>query len=218
MAEPSSFFFADARADSPLSYEALQSRRRIAEALLGKRSPFPKNIGEGLTYLGESLSDRWMQNELDKQEKASLAAQAGLLEPPGMRGTFATDTPSGGILTGGSGEAVAPLPEPAGRYPATVGPGDTRTTSPGPLDYNPRSTHLPSPPWPVARPVRKRRRSIPTMCSRARTSRAWAAFSLPPASRVPWCEGRRKPSYPISSGYRRASLRRRQFHRLPSRR
>ena len=55
---------------SPLSYEALQSRRRIAEALASKRSPFPKNAGEGLTYLDESLNDIASMRALDAQQRA----------------------------------------------------------------------------------------------------------------------------------------------------
>lgn len=72
-----SFFRTDVAAGAPMSYEALQTRRRIAEQLAGKRSPFPKNIGEGLTYLGEALGDRWRLGELDAADRR-LAIQRGV--------------------------------------------------------------------------------------------------------------------------------------------
>jgi hypothetical protein len=74
-----SYFFGD-RKGGPLSYESLQTRRRIAEALLGKRSPFPKTIGEGLTYFGEALGDRMVMNQLDEQDQKLAAMQPGLRE------------------------------------------------------------------------------------------------------------------------------------------
>ena len=53
-----SFFYANAPANSPLSYQSLLTRRKIAEALLSKRTalPFPKNLGEGLTYASDRLA------------------------------------------------------------------------------------------------------------------------------------------------------------------
>jgi hypothetical protein len=70
MANPLSFaFWGDQSADSPLSYQALQTRRKIAEQLMGRRSPFPKTIGEGLTYVGEALGDRMQLAELERQER-----------------------------------------------------------------------------------------------------------------------------------------------------
>jgi hypothetical protein len=65
---PLSYFFADAPAGSPQSYQSLLARRKIAEVLLGKRSPFPKTIGEGLSYLGESIANRRMLDALDEAE------------------------------------------------------------------------------------------------------------------------------------------------------
>jgi hypothetical protein len=52
----------------PGSYEALQARRKIAESLLGKRSPFPKTLGEGLTYAGERFGDAMMLSDLDRRQ------------------------------------------------------------------------------------------------------------------------------------------------------
>jgi hypothetical protein len=77
---PFSFFYPDAPAGSPLSYESLQSRRKIAEALLGKRSPFPKTIGEGLTYAGESIADIAMQRKLDEAERGQAERDRSALQ------------------------------------------------------------------------------------------------------------------------------------------
>ena len=73
---PLSFFFADAKPEDPRSYASLQTRRRIAEQLAGKRMGFPKTIGEGLTYLGESLAERRMLDDLDRREQAEGSARA----------------------------------------------------------------------------------------------------------------------------------------------
>jgi hypothetical protein len=70
---PLSYFLADAPADSPLSYQSLLARRKIAEALLGRRSPFPKTIGEGLTYFGEKVGNQRLLDQLDAAEGARQA-------------------------------------------------------------------------------------------------------------------------------------------------
>jgi hypothetical protein len=68
-------FWADQPAGSPGGYDALQARRKIAETLLGKRSPFPKTLGEGLTYAGERIYDVAMQRDLMNREAADEARQ-----------------------------------------------------------------------------------------------------------------------------------------------
>ena len=69
-------FWGNAKPGDPLSYEALQTRRKIAEALMGKRSPFPKTLGEGLTYAGEKFADAMDMRELDAQDRALEAERA----------------------------------------------------------------------------------------------------------------------------------------------
>jgi hypothetical protein len=68
-----SIFYGDAKPTDPMSYQSLLARRKIAEAIMSKRSPFPKNIGEGLTYLGEKIADRSRLDELDTAERAQEA-------------------------------------------------------------------------------------------------------------------------------------------------
>ena len=40
-----------------LTYEQLKRRRAVAAALAAQRRGYPKTVGEGLTYLGESIGD-----------------------------------------------------------------------------------------------------------------------------------------------------------------
>jgi hypothetical protein len=107
-----SYFFADRKSDQPLSYQSLQTRRKIAEALLGKRSPFPKTIGEGLTYLGESIADRRLLGQLDEAERGQVAREAGLMR-------------------GAPEESYLPGPAPAANpISSTVSPATPRATNP----------------------------------------------------------------------------------------
>jgi hypothetical protein len=120
-----SYFFADRKPGDPLSYQSVLARRKIAESLLGRRSPFPKNIGEGLTYFGEALADRRMLNQLDAAERARQ----------GQIDKAETDAPSeSGLAAPAVAPAAAPAaaPAPAAALAATSLPPPT-PTSIGPL-------------------------------------------------------------------------------------
>jgi hypothetical protein len=66
-----SFFYPD---PAPVSYGALTRRRKIAEAIASRRQrDYPKNIGEGLTVLGEAIGERRMSDRLDAEEAAQEA-------------------------------------------------------------------------------------------------------------------------------------------------
>jgi hypothetical protein len=52
-------FFSDDPKGGALTYEQLLARRKIAAALATRNRAFPKTIGEGLTYLGESIGDNY---------------------------------------------------------------------------------------------------------------------------------------------------------------
>lgn len=89
-------FYPGAKTGEPLSYQSLVARRKIVEALLGKRNPYPKTIGEGLASLGQSVGDRARLDELDaaetaRQSKLDVDAkeQARLLEGEGPAVTTA---------------------------------------------------------------------------------------------------------------------------------
>lgn len=64
--------------DTGLNYQQLQQRRAIAAALAGRSKGFPKNKGEGLTYLGESIAEGLADLKLSMMERAQRAAEAGI--------------------------------------------------------------------------------------------------------------------------------------------
>jgi hypothetical protein len=75
----SSFFYPGRGANEPLSYQSLVMRRKIAEALMGKRSPYPKNIGEGLAAMGEAIGERRLMDSLtaDEREQEAIDKESG---------------------------------------------------------------------------------------------------------------------------------------------
>lgn len=62
------------------NYADLQRRRAVAVALASRGRPFPKTTGEGLTYLGEALGERFANQGLGEQERRYAAADT--LSPP----------------------------------------------------------------------------------------------------------------------------------------
>jgi len=67
--------------DTGLTYEELKRRRAIAAALASRGRGFPKTLGEGLTYFGESLGEAIADWRLRQMEERSKAANAGLRAP-----------------------------------------------------------------------------------------------------------------------------------------
>jgi hypothetical protein len=74
MAETDSFIFGTP--DIP-TYEALQRRRAIAAALAAQKKGFPKTLGEGLTYLGESIGEAGLDWRLRQEEARSQGYSQG---------------------------------------------------------------------------------------------------------------------------------------------
>src|SRR6186713_3427851 len=60
---------------TPMSLEEIKRRRAVQAALASRQRPFPKNIGEGLTSLGEAVGDRMTDARLTAQERAFGAAE-----------------------------------------------------------------------------------------------------------------------------------------------
>jgi GH24 family phage-related lysozyme (muramidase) len=77
--------------DTGISYEQLQRRRKIADALAKQStSRVPRNIGEGLNAIGQALMARSLNKKLSRQETAArqsatdaIAAMLGGRTPPG---------------------------------------------------------------------------------------------------------------------------------------
>src|SRR3954451_20642070 len=76
-------FFADAPEGSPESYQGLQSRRKIAEALAIQKRPYATNIGEGIAAMGDSVGNAIRLARMDAQERAYQDAliKAGAAAP-----------------------------------------------------------------------------------------------------------------------------------------
>jgi len=55
---------------TPMSLEEIKRRRAVQAALASRQRGFPKNIGEGLTSLGEAVGDRMSDNRLSAAEAA----------------------------------------------------------------------------------------------------------------------------------------------------
>jgi GH24 family phage-related lysozyme (muramidase) len=102
------------------SYGALEMRRKIAAQLAGQKKGFPKNLGEGLTYLGESIGEAGMMARLEAMERArsgQLAEADKLL--------------SGGDTT--TAPPVAAAPPPAARTSEAVTEAPVVTASAPPV-------------------------------------------------------------------------------------
>lgn len=109
--------------DTGISYEDLKRRKLIAESLIAQSMKTPRNVGEGLTAIGNALSGTILQKRHSRKQaemdKASSAMLASLLGGGGGVSPFAPPrAPAGGMAppTGGTG---APTPPPA--PPATDG-------------------------------------------------------------------------------------------------
>ncbi|RPJ58313.1 MAG: hypothetical protein EHM24_28810, partial [Acidobacteria bacterium] len=117
--DPTSLSFASfAGGATPGSLDEIKRRRAIAQALAMQKRGFPKNIGEGLTSLGEAVGDRLADNKLTAAETAYTTKQAA--DP-----LFSTAGPVGAPTP-----AVAPVPAPM-RPPAPA-PVPGVPTVPGP--------------------------------------------------------------------------------------
>src|SRR5206468_8035422 len=67
-------FDANAAPGSVLSYEQLQSRRKIAEELAGRQLGYPKNIGEGIYAGAKGLTDAYGERQVAEADAKFRAA------------------------------------------------------------------------------------------------------------------------------------------------
>lgn len=96
-----------------LSYEELKRRRAIAAALASRQRGFPKNIGEGLTYLGESIGEAvgdWRLREQERRQRAGESEISTGAPPPTYVPAPASERPPT--------PSVAPKPSPFPPAPA----------------------------------------------------------------------------------------------------
>jgi len=99
MAVPSFIF----GGDTNISYEDLQRRRKIAEAIAGRSLSAPQNVGEGLAAVGNALAYRFENSRLNKAEASGKEKASSLF---------------GSIMGGMGGGASGGAEQPA----ATIAP------------------------------------------------------------------------------------------------
>jgi len=128
---PLTFAFGGGGGTGTPGLQELKRRQAIAQMLAGQKRPFPKNIGEGLTSLGEAVGDRMTDARLTAQERAFGAAED-------QRVNAANALPSvsvPGARTAPVAPAVAPArvpaPAPVPGVPAVPGP---RTDATDPVE------------------------------------------------------------------------------------
>ena len=108
-----------------LTYEELQQRRAIAAALASKQKGFPKNVGEGMTYLGESFAEAMADFAAHRMAKSQRDAEAKLPNPAGTytpkAETGPPPAPEPVTAPGYKPEPVAPAPAPTPAPTSDVG-------------------------------------------------------------------------------------------------
>ena len=109
-----SYIFSSDPKSGLLTYEQLQARRKIAAALATRNRGYPKNIGEGLTALGEGFGD-FLANQKTRQYEGAQRS----------RDAIAASALSGGIADVLPTSASPPPIAPSATPPAPVSAAPT---------------------------------------------------------------------------------------------
>jgi hypothetical protein len=132
------------------TYEELKRRRAIAAALAGQKRGFPKTLGEGLTYLGESIGEAGLDWRLRQEEARSqgyvrdqTAGAPPVVPPPPIGGT---PPPPRNTVPGDTG-ARPPIPGSDPAVPSTLTPAPVSAAPP------PAPVAAAPPPEPAPAPV-----------------------------------------------------------------
>lgn len=149
---PSFSFFADSPSNSPLSYDQLQMRRKLAAVIAAQKQPYPKTIGEGIAAIGDAIGSNRTLAALDAQERAYESALIeagrsapipGLDAPPSRRADVGEDNaPPGAPALAQVAANIPPrrLPEaalPVGGAPDTAAPDAAAPDGGSPLAFTP---------------------------------------------------------------------------------
>lgn len=200
----SSYFWGNAPAGSPVSYQGLQTRRKIVESMLAGKRPYPKTIGEGIASIGEALGGSLALRQLDEADAAQLAAsqqRIGGVAPSDYTGATppvsappppATAAPA--VRTSDATDATSPdmAPAPALAYADASG---NPAATPAPIDITPDSavgvgSATPGIPIPPPRPVYDRSRqnaeiqADPALATRMRLMAAGEVGSNPALQQI----------------------------------
>src|SRR5262245_53704873 len=125
-----------------ISYDELLRRRAIAQALASRQRGFPKHVGEGLTYLGESIGDAMSDRRLtamerqyakEEQEKLGKAPPTTYGGTPGTAPTRplapSSTTPAPAAPSSGPAFLSVPINPPTGTFPNPAAAATPQQTS-----------------------------------------------------------------------------------------
>lgn len=130
-------FIFGGNAEAP-TLEELKRRRAIAAAIAAQKKGYPKTLGEGLTYLGESIGEAGLEWRERQAEAAFKKNQAALLGgAPQENGVpLERAVPVAPQVRGAPPAAAAPpppaLPGSAPRVPSTLTPAPAAPPPPAP--------------------------------------------------------------------------------------
>jgi hypothetical protein len=99
------YFFAN----DPNLTANLKLRERIALAQMARRSAYPKTLGEGLSSIGDSISDAWMMRNLEKADAAGMKEAASYGGPPAAGAPAAAPPPVRRSYAPEDANTVAPV-------------------------------------------------------------------------------------------------------------
>ena len=112
-----------------LTYEQLKRRRAVALALASQRRGFPKTVGEGLTYLGESIGDTLAERRLDAAERAQGLVDRTALNPSMAAPSALPSSPAQASRPAPTATKPAPPPAPVRPPVAPVSPRPAPTAA-----------------------------------------------------------------------------------------
>ena len=122
-------FLFDPTGRSAPTYEELQKRRAIAQQLMMRRDKQPKNVGEGLTSIGEAIGDIGYNMITQRQAAAAqaYAAQHGVLPERPAVASYTPPAPAPAAAP----PAAAAAPPPAATVSDAGPPVDVSTSDIG---------------------------------------------------------------------------------------
>jgi len=117
------FYSNDPKTKAPISWQQLEARRKIAAALASRARPYPKTIGEGLTYAGEQIGSALEDRRLARDELAASEYEDTVRRS--VPGATSSASPAvDAVATLGSavqsGTSGAPPPLPGAQTPSVV--------------------------------------------------------------------------------------------------
>jgi hypothetical protein len=131
-------FFGNPTDPSQLSYAQLQQRRAIAQALASRQKGFPKNKGEGLTYLGESIGEALQDLALQRREALQRTKDASSKYTPATK----TEPPPTAKIDAPQTTAAPQAPAVIDRPPPPQAPAQAPAPAPAPA-----AATIPGGPW-----------------------------------------------------------------------